>query len=132
MKKLISNIKSYFRNWKKRRVAKVATDNYIKAAKLADERCREQHRMMYVISAPDNECALIVCNSNEFIDMRKKLDIKSKDLTLSMLKRGCWYHSANNNGIDRLNVREMMKRKQTYVMTCLDANGLLDKKPENV
>lgn len=122
MKKFLAKIRKHF-------LSKKATRNYITACKLAEMRYASTgHTPQYVISAPDNECELMVCSSKEFLEMRKKLGITSKQLTLQQLKRGCWYRTPNRNGMDKLSAKDVMKRKFTYVYTVLDSRGLVEKK----
>lgn len=118
----------FLRQLRKRIVVKIATKNYVNAAKLAEKRRLENGKeQQYVISHPDNECALVVCNKKEFLDFRKRQGKTSKDLTLSMLHRACWFRTANKNNVDRLDARDMIKRKQTYIYMVLDSRGLLDR-----
>lgn len=119
-------MKNFIKTIKKRYYSKLAEKNYIKAAKLAKERYeKNDHTPQYVISSPDNENCLMVCNSKEFIEMRKKQGMVSKELPLSQLKRYAWYRTPQKNGLDALTPKDVIRRKMTYVHMILESHGLL-------
>lgn len=121
----------FLRKILKRIVSKRAGKNYLNACKLAEKRYLEsRHTPQFVISHPDNECKLMVCTMDEFKAFRKQRGIKSEDLTLSMLRRGCWYRTCNKRGVDKMDARDLMRRKMTYVHMCLESNHLLDSQNE--
>lgn len=87
---------------------------YDQAVELAESKYNDHPDMYYVITDPANEKRLIVINKNDFLEMRHKLGIPSKELTLTAVKNRCWYHTKSKVGLDALDFRDLTVRKLAF------------------
>ena len=118
-------MKKYFKRMARRIVAIYANRIYRQAVKLAERRHSEDRQSRYfVISDPRNERKLMVISAEEFVAVRKRMGLSSKQCPLSMITAGCWYMTANANGTGRMDAAEAMKRKYALVLDLQRLAGL--------
>ena len=106
-------------------VTAVAGRVYKQAVTLAERRHKETGRQVFVISSPKDGRELIVLTDREFLDMRGRMGIRSKDAPLKHLRQGCWYHTANHYGNDGISERSASIRRAALIKESLESAGLL-------
>lgn len=97
---------------------------YRKAVKAAELRHQQEQQMIYVASDPIDSSILRTYNRQEFRNVKRILK-KTTDFNISILKAGCWYHTANKIGADALSEREKEIRRLAFVKTRLLAAKLI-------
>ena len=114
MKKLFKRLAKYV-------VAAYANRLYRKAVKLADSRHAQERTMIYVVSGLAGDTSLACCNRAEFRAVKEKLHIKD---SVSSLKAGSWYHTADAIGRNSLAPIDKEARKRAFVRMVIERAGL--------
>lgn len=98
---------------------------YEQAVFLADDCHKKDGDMYFVITNPQNNKKLMCINTKQFLDIRHKLNIPSKELPIQMLKNQCWYRTPNKNGKDCLGPRDLTVRKLAFCRELLTKAHLI-------
>lgn len=112
MKKHFRKLAAYF-------VTVYANRIYKQAITAAENRWEEEKTMMYVITDPGNPKRLIVINTKEFLDLRHRFKILSKQLPLHAIRNRCWYHTGNVNHRDQLTPKDIEIRRLAFIRESL-------------
>lgn len=118
-------MKNPFKMIAKRLVVAEANRMYRKAIKLADKRHEEEKNRIYVIEHPEDPKRLLLINKDEFLYIRHKLGITSKQQPLRMLKARAWYYTRNESERDPIPAKDLVIRRLAFVRDRLSAANLL-------
>lgn len=116
----------FFKKVARRVVAIYANRIYRKAVKVANSWYEGTGKRYFVITDPLNESRLVALDTKGFLKLRHDLGISSKDCTVAFLKNTCWYYTPNEKGKDRIEPRELVRRRLAFVRDRLEAAKLLD------
>lgn len=106
---------------------------YNQAVKVAETRHEiDGWATYYVITDPRNPKKLIVINIQQFLELRHRLGVRSKDLPISELRGHCWYrtgrriYTSKKKGFDkdRLSAKEIEIRRLAFARELLSRAGL--------
>lgn len=92
---------------------------YQQAVELAESKYQEYPDMYFVISDPRDNGRLMCIDVGQFLEMRHRYNIPSKELPIASLKKGCWYHTKSKSGKDPLTPEETETRKLAFIRELL-------------
>ena len=98
---------------------------YKQAVREADERYQREHTMIYVASknfAPDY---LTTYNRERFKIEKKVFGYHARLLTLQTLKQGCYYHTPDRAGNQKMSEEEKERRRLFFVRERLQKARLI-------
>lgn len=98
---------------------------YESAARCAEHKHKEMGRRVFVITNQEDTKELLILTDKEFLSVRRKLGIRSKDCTLAMLRSQSWYYTANENGRASLKGKELEVRRRAFIKDSLENAGLI-------
>lgn len=130
MKKVFSTIISYLKNLRKRLARKVvllyAKYNFQRAMERADERYRTEHTMIYVVQQPFEPGVLTTYDRARFkAEKRHIWGRKGVLLTLAGMKAGCYYHTPDKAGNQKMAEKDIKLRRNYFILERLAAAKLL-------
>ena len=125
MKKYFSRLAAFF-------VTAYANRLFKQAIKFAEQRHNVEGSTMYVITDPRDPKKLVVIDIHQFLELRHRFEISSKDMPISELRGHCWYrtgktvHHSKKKSIDkdRLSAKEIDVRRLAFVRELLTRAGL--------
>lgn len=88
---------------------------YRKAVKIADDRYRREHRMIYVASRNFRPDLLTTYDRDRFRFEKKVFGYHARLLTLQTLKHGCYYHTPDKAGNQAMTEAEKESRRLFFV-----------------
>lgn len=130
MKKIIESIKRFIIAQKRKVAIKKATKEFLLAAKVAEARHKSTGKRIFVVESPMDENQLLAITPAEHCAIRAQLGFTSKTMPIKAVLAGCWYYTANENGKDRMDARDLVFRKQAFVQDRLEKKGLPGVFPE--
>lgn len=98
---------------------------YATAVRCAEHKHGETGRRVFVITNQEDSKELLILTDKEFLQIRRKLGIRSRDCTISTLCSQSWYHTANENGRGVLREQELEIRKRAFIKDSLENAGLI-------
>lgn len=130
MKKVFMNIVYFFKDLRKRLARKVvsmyAKYNFKRAMEKADERYRREHTMIYVVQQPFERGVLTTYDRARFkAEKRHIWGFKGVLLTLSGMKAGCYYHTPDKAGNQKMSKKEIIRRQNYFILERLAEARLL-------
>ena len=108
-------MKNPFKTLAKRLVTAESNRIYRKAIKLAENRYVEEKNRIYVIEHPEDPKKLLLVNKKEFLGLRHRYGITSKQQPIRMLKSQCWYYTKNGSGKDPIDPRTLTIRRLAFI-----------------
>ena len=112
MKKFFKKVAAFF-------VTAYANRIYKQAVTAAELRYDEEKDMIFVITDPSEPSRLMVMNLKQFLDLRHRFRIPSKELTIQTLKNRCWYHTKSKLGREALTEEDKTVRRLAFVREAL-------------
>ena len=105
---------------------------YNQAVKVAETRHEMDGAIHYVITDPRNPKKLIIINIQQFLELRHRFEIRSKDMPIHELRNHCWYRTGkliNNTkkkGFDKdcLSAKKVEIRRLAFARELLSRAGL--------
>lgn len=88
---------------------------YKQAVRIADERYRKEHRMIYVASRNFRPDLLTTYDRDRFKFEKKVFGYHARLLTLQTLKHGCYYHTPDTAGNQAMTQEEKEARRLFFV-----------------
>ena len=92
-----------------------ANYTYKKIVKIADERHRREHTMIYVASQSFHPDMLTTYDRRRFKIEKSVYGWQARLLTLQSLKNGCYYHTPDKVGNQALSEKEKERRRKAFV-----------------
>ncbi len=125
-------MKKYFKRLAAFFVTAYANRLFKQAVKFAEQRHEVEGLMMYVITDPGDPKKLVVIDALQFLELRHRLGISSKDLPIHELRGHCWYRTGKliykgpKKGFDkdRLSAAEIEIRRLAFARELLTRAGL--------
>lgn len=119
-------MKNPFKTLAKRLVTAESNRIFRKAIMLAEKRHNEEGKRIYVIEHPENPKKLLLINDKEFLELRHRYGITSKQQPIRMLKSQCWYYTSNGSGKDPIDPRSLTVRKLAFIRDRLISAKLIE------
>lgn len=88
---------------------------YKKAVRIADRRYAREHQMIYVASKNFQPDYLTTYDKARFKTEKKVFGFHARILTLQTLKNGCYYHTPDRAGNQKMSEREKERRRLFFV-----------------
>ena len=116
---LLGVIADWFRrirlNLARRAVTRYAKREFNAAMKRADERYKNEHTMIYVCSKPFQPDVLTTYDHNRFKHEKHVWGWHATLLTLQSLKWGCYYHTPDKAGNQKMTQKEIDIRLRYFI-----------------
>lgn len=98
---------------------------YKKAVRMADERYEKEHTMIYVASKTFHPDYLTTYDKRRFKMEKSVFGYHARLLTLETLKNGCYYHTPDKAGNQKMSEREKERRRQYFIRERLQKAKLI-------
>ena len=121
MKRIFRKIAAFFVTAYARRI-------YNNAVKTADSRHKREKVMIYVASETFRPRHLTTYDRWQFKAEKHAYGHLARVLSLQTLKNGCWYHTPDTAGNQKMSDRERERRRLAFIRERLLMAGLLDRK----
>ena len=101
--------------------------NYIykKAVRMADERYAKEHTMIYVASKTFRPDYLTTYDRRRFKAEKQVFGYSARLLTLQTLKNGCYYHTPDTAGNQKMSKHDIEARRRYFVQERLKKAKLI-------
>jgi hypothetical protein len=118
-KNIFQSIKEWWHNlrrrWARRVVTRYAKREFYAAMRHADERYKHEHTMIYVCSKPFQPDILTTYDRIRFKREKQVWGWNATLLTLQSLKFGCYYHTPDKAGNQRMKQKDIDVRLQYFI-----------------
>lgn len=104
-----------------------ARRTYRQGVAAADERHRKEGEMIYLAADSWKPDRLVTYNKAQFKAEKRVYGMAARTLTMNTLRSGCYYHTADRIGGNRMTDRDIIKRRKAFVKERLRLAGLLTK-----
>ena len=98
---------------------------YQKGVKMADERHAREHKMIYLAKENFRSGMLTTYDKRRFKTEKRVFGHHARLLTMTTLKRGCYYHTPDAFGCNGMSEESIEKRRQYFVRERLRLAGLI-------
>ena len=127
---IFQSIKEWWHNlrrrWARRVVTRYAKREFHAAMRRADERYKHEHTMIYVCSQPFRPDVLTTYDRRRFKREKKVWGYQGILLTLTTLKVGCYYHTPDKAGNQRMKQKDIDVRLKYFINERLTLANLAD------
>lgn len=114
------------RRWARRVVTRYAKREFYAAKRRADERYKHEHTMIYVCSKPFDPSVLTTYDRARFKHEKQVWGWHATLLTLQSLKFGCYYHTPDRAGNQRMKQKDIDVRLEYFINERLELAKLTD------
>lgn len=121
----MKRIRTFFRKLAKKAVSAYAERLYNSAVQIADERHGRERIMIYVASKTFSPSELTTYDRYEFKAEKAAYGHLARRLTLQTLRSGCYYHTPDTAGNQRMSESEVERRKKAFIRERLKKAKLL-------
>ena len=129
MKKYFTNILNAFKSWKHKLAVRVVTAyaKYLfrKAKEKADTMYAQNPQMYYVASQAFHHEVLTIYDRQRFKIEKQAFGCAARLLTLVSLKNGCYYHTPDVMGNQKMSAQEIKRRENFFIYERLRKAGLV-------
>lgn len=98
---------------------------YDRARRRADERHAKEKTTIYVIVNPMDSRGLATCSRKEFRKMKELLRRRSPTYSVTLMKNGSYYHTADAGEKNAMSKTDMAVRRIAFIREALNRSGLI-------